>query len=218
MLLDAQNEEDSRARMTDEQVRDEVVTLLLAGQLTTANSLSWTWYLLAKHLQVEARLHEDLDRTIAGRLPTFADIKELPYTEKIVRESLRLYSPGWMMGRRALNDYQVGSYLAPAGSILVVSPYLMHRNARYFPEPFRFDPERWTPEFRAALPKYAYFPFGGGPRGCIGEGFAWMEMILVVATVAQHWKLRLTSDRPVLPQPLVTLQPKHGLSMTTLRR
>ena len=217
LLLLAQREADNDAQMTDEQVRDEVVTILLAGQLTTANSLSWTWYLLSQHLEIETRLHEELDHVLNGRLPTHADIQALPYTEKIIRESLRLYSPGWMMGRRALNDYQVGSYIAPAGSILVVSPYLMHRHARYFPEPLRFDPDRWTLEFKAALPKYAYFPFGGGPRGCIGEGFAWMEMILVVATVAQQWKLRLMPDHPVLPQPLVTLQPKHGLSMTTLR-
>jgi cytochrome P450 len=218
MLLDAQDEEDSAARMTDEQVRDEVVTILLAGQVTTANSLSWTWYLLAKYPEVEARLHEELDHAIAGRLPTFTDVQALPYTEKVIRESLRLYSPGWMMGRRAIKDYQLGGYIAPAGSVLVVSPYLAHRDARYFPEPLRFDPERWTPEFKAKLPKYAYFPFGGGPRGCIGEGFAWMEMTLIVATVAQQWKLRLVPDHPVVPQPLVTLQPKHGLNMSVLRR
>jgi cytochrome P450 len=221
MLLLAQDEESSNVRMTDEQVRDEVMTILLAGQLTTANSLSWTWYLLSKHLEVETRLHEELDYVLCGRLPTHVNIQALPYTEKVIRESLRLYSPGWMMGRRALKDYQVRSYVAPAGSVLVVSPYLMHRDARYFPEPLRFDPERWTPEFRSALPKYAYFPFGGGPRGCIGEGFAWMEMILIVATLAQQWKLRLHPGHPVVPQPLVTLQPKHGkhgLRMTTLRR
>ena len=218
MLLNAQDEENSNIRMTDEQVRDEVMTILLAGQVTTANSLSWTWYLLSEHQEVEARLHEELDTVIGDRLPTHTDIQALPYTEKIIRESLRLYSPGWMMGRRVLNDYQVRSYVAPADSVLVVSPYLMHRDARYFPEPLRFDPERWTPEFKATLPKYAYFPFGGGPRGCIGEGFAWMEMILIVATLAQQWKLRLAPGRPVVPQPLITLQPKHGLHMTALQR
>jgi cytochrome P450 len=218
MLLLAQGKADSDARITDEQVRDEVVTILLAGQLTTANSLSWTWYLLSQHFEVETRLYEELDAVLGGKLPTHANVQTLSYTEKVIRESLRLYSPGWMMGRRALNDYQVGSYIAPADSILVVSPYLMHRDARYFPEPLRFDPERWTAEFRDRLPKYAYFPFGGGPRGCIGEGFAWMEMILVVATLAQQWKLRLIPDHPVVSQPLVTLQLKHGLSMTALRR
>ena len=218
MLLDAQDEEDSDARMRDEQVRDEVMTLVLAGQLTTANTLSWTWYLLSKHPEVEARLHDEVDRVLGGRLPVLADLKALSYTEKVITETLRLYPPQWMMARRALNDYKVGGYVAPARSVVVVSQYVMHRDARYFSEPLRFDPERWTPEFRAALPKYAYFPFGGGPRGCIGEGFAWMEIILFVATLAQQWKLRLVPGRPVIPQPLVTLRPKNGLRMTALQR
>lgn len=218
MLLDAQDEEDSRARMTNEQVRDEAVTLLLTGQLTTANALTWTWYLLAKHPEVEARVHEELDHTISGRLPRFTDLQALPYTEKVIRESLRLYPPGWMTTRRALGDYQVGSYLAPARSILMMSQYVIQRDPRYFLEPLRFDPERWTAQFKVALPKYAYFPFAGGPRGCIGEGFAWTEMTLVIATLAQQWKLELAPGRPVVPQPLLTLRPKQGLKMTVTRR
>jgi cytochrome P450 len=218
MLLIAQDEEDSTARMTDEQVRDEVMTIVLAGQLTTANALSWTWYLLSKHQEVENRLHEELDRVLGNGLPALADLKALLYTEKVITESLRLYPPAWMTPRRALDDYQIGGYIAPARSIVMMSQYVMHRDARYFPEPLRFDPERWTPEFRAALPKYAYFPFGGGPRGCIGEGFAWMEMIFVVATLAQQWKLRLVPGQRVVPQPLIALRPKHGLSMTALHR
>jgi cytochrome P450 len=218
MLLIAQDEEDSTARMTDEQVRDEVMTIVLAGQLTTANALSWTWYLLSKHQEVENRLHEELDRVLGNGLPVLADLKALLYTEKVITESLRLYPPAWMTPRRALDDYQIGGYIAPARSIVMMSQYVMHRDARYFPEPLRFDPERWTPEFRAALPKYAYFPFGGGPRGCIGEGFAWMEMIFVVATLAQQWKLRLVPGQRVVPQPLIALRPKHGLSMTALHR
>jgi cytochrome P450 len=218
MLLLAQDEADSDARMTDEQVRDEAMTIVLAGQLTTANALSWTWYLLSKHPEVETRLHKELDRVLGSRLPILADIQSLAYTEKVITESLRLYPPAWMTARRALDDYQVGGYVAPARSIVMMSQYVMHRDARYFLEPLRFDPERWTPEFRAALPKYAYFPFGGGPRGCIGEGFAWMEMVLIVATLAQRWKLRLDPRHPVVPQPLIALRPKHGLSMTALRR
>jgi cytochrome P450 len=218
MLLIAQDEEDSTARMTDEQVRDEVMTIVLAGQLTTANALSWTWYLLSKHQEVENRLHEELDRVLGNGLPVLADIQSLAYTEKVITESLRLYPPAWMTPRRALDDYQIGGYIAPARSIVMMSQYVMHRDARYFPEPLRFDPERWTPELRAALPKYAYFPFGGGPRGCIGEGFAWMEMIFVVATLAQQWKLRLVPGQRVVPQPLIALRPKHGLSMTALHR
>jgi cytochrome P450 len=218
MLLDAQDEEDSTARMTDKQVRDEAMTMLLAGQLTTANTLTWTWYLLSKHQEVENRLHKELDHVLDSRLPELGDLEALSYTKKIIIEALRLYPPQWMMTRRALNDYQAGDYVVPAGSVVVVSQYVIHRDARYFPEPLRFAPERWTPEFRAALPKYAYFPFGGGPRGCLGEGFAWMEIILVVATLAQQWKLRLRPGHHVVPQPLVTLRPKHGLPMTALRR
>ena len=218
MLLDAQDEEDSTARMTDKQVRDEAMTMLLAGQLTTANTLTWTWYLLSKHQEVENRLHKELDHVLDSRLPELGDLEALSYTEKIITEALRLYPPQWMMTRRALNDYQAGDYVVPAGSVVVVSQYVIHRDARYFPEPLRFAPERWTPEFKATLPKYAYFPFGGGPRGCIGEGFAWMEMILIVAALAQQWKLQLAPGSRVVPQPLVTLRPKQGLSMTALRR
>jgi len=218
MLLIAQDEEDSTARMTDEQVRDEVMTIILAGQLTTANALSWTWYLLSKHPEVETRVHEELDRVLGSRPPLLADLKTLSYTEKVITESLRLYPPAWMTARRAVNDYKVAAYIAPARSIVMMSQYVMHRDARYFRDPLRFDPERWTPEFNVALPKYAYFPFGGGPRGCIGEGFARMEMILIVATLAQQWKLRLVPGHRVVPQPLIALRPKHGLSMTALRR
>ena len=218
MLLLAQDEENIDVRMTDEQVRDEAMTIVLAGQLTTANALSWTWYLLSKYPEVEARLHEEVDQVLGGRLPALGDIQALSYAEKVIRESLRLYPPAWMTARRALDEYQMGSYVAPARSIVMMSQYVMQRDARYFPQPLRFDPERWTPEFKVALPKYAYFPFGGGPRGCIGEGFAWMEMILVVATLAQRWKLLLRPDHTVIPQPLIALRPKHGLNMTALRR
>jgi cytochrome P450 len=221
MLLDAQDEEDSAARMTDKQVRDEAMTMLLSGQLTTANTLAWTWYLLSKHQEVENRLHDELDRVLGSRLPELGDLEALSYTEKIITETLRLYPPQWMLTRRALNDYQAGDSVVPAGYVVVVSQYLIHRDARYFQEPLRFQPERWTPEFKAALPKYSYFPFGGGPRGCIGEGFAWMEMILVVATLAQQWKLQLRAGRRVVPQQRVTLRPKHGkhgLSMIAFQR
>ncbi len=131
---------------------------------------------------------------------------------------MRLYPPAWMVGRRAVADFPMGGYTVPARSIVLMSQYVMHRDARYFPEPDQFAPDRWTPEFKAALPKYAYFPFGGGPRQCIGEGFAWMEAVLLLATLAQHWKLRLVPGHPVVPQPMVTLRPKHGLLMTAHRR
>jgi cytochrome P450 len=218
MLLVAQDEEDPEVRMSDQQVRDEAMTIFLAGHETTANALNWTWYLLSEHPAIEARLHEELDRVLNKRLPTLADMPTLPYTEKVISESFRLYPPAWMVGRRALADCELGGYVVPARSIVIMSQYVMHRDARYFVEPLRFDPERWTPEFKGTLPKYAYFPFGGGPRQCIGEGFAWMEAILLLATIARQWKLALLPGFPVVPQPMVTLRPKHGLQMIALQR
>jgi cytochrome P450 len=217
MLL-THDKEEGDAGMTDQQVRDQMVTILIAGHDTTAAALTWTWYLLSEHPEVEARLHEELDDVLGNRLPTFADTQALPFTENVIRESLRIYPPVWMMWRRAVEDYEVDGYIAPARSIVVMSQHVMHRDARYFPEPLRFDPERWTREFKAALPKYTYFPFGGGPRQCIGESFAWMEAILLIATLAQQWKFRLVPGQPVIPQTLLTQRPRHGLSMTAFRR
>jgi len=217
MLLVAQDEED-HGTMTDQQVRDEAMTILLAGHETTANALTWTWYLVSTAPKVEARLHEEVDRVLHGRLPTVADIGALSYVERVVTEAMRLYPPAWIIGRRALQDYPIGDYVAPARSILVMSPYVLQRDARYFADPERFDPGRWTADFRAALPPFAYFPFGGGPRRCIGDSFAWMELVLVVATIAQHWRLTLVPGHPVEPQPLVTLRTKHGMRMTVQQR
>jgi cytochrome P450 len=217
MLLLAHDEED-HGTMSDKQVRDEAMTIFLAGHETTANALTWTWYLVSQSPEVEARLHEEVDRVLQGRLPTVQDIPALGYVERIVTETMRLYPPAWIIGRRALQDYPIGEYVAPAQSIFVMSAYVMQRDARYFAEPDRFDPDRWTPEFRAALPPFAYFPFGGGPRRCIGDSFAWMELVLVVATIAQQWRLTLVPGHPVEPQPLVTLRTKHGMRMTATRR
>jgi cytochrome P450 len=153
-----------------------------------------------------------------GRQPTVQDIPALTYVERVVTESMRLYPPAWIIGRRTLHDYAIGDYVAPARSVFVMSPYVLQRDARYFAEPDRFDPDRWTPEFRAALPPFAYFPFGGGPRRCIGDSFAWMELVLVVATIAQQWRLVLVPGHPVEPQPLVTLRTKHGMRMIATRR
>jgi cytochrome P450 len=213
MLLTAQDE-DEGGGMTDQQVRDEAMTIFLAGHETTANALTWTWYLLGGAPDVEARLHAELDRVLQGRLPTMKDLAALSYVERVVTEAMRLYPPAWIIGRRAIAEYQLGDYVVPPRSILVMSPYIMHRDPRFYADPERFDPDRWTPEFRAALPKFAYFPFGGGPRQCIGESFAWMELILVVATIAQQRRLRLVPGHPVVPQPLITLRAKHGMRMT----
>jgi cytochrome P450 len=222
MLLMARDEEQAGETggrgMTDQQVRDEAMTIFLAGHETTANALAWTWYLLSGSPGLEAKLHEELDRVLGGRLPTFEDIPMLPYVENVVTESMRLYPPAWIIGRRALDDYPIGDYVVPARSIVLVSPYITHRDARYFPDPDRFLPDRWTPEFKASLPPCAYFPFGAGARRCIGESFAWMEMVLVLSTIAQRWRLRLVPGHPVVPQPVVTLRLRHGLKMTVHAR
>ena len=217
MLLAAQDEEDGGG-MTDQQVRDEAMTIFLAGHETTANALTWTWYLLSTDPAVEAKLHAEVDRVLQGRLPVMGDLPALGYVERVVTESMRLYPPAWIIGRRAIADYQLGDYIAPARSILVMSPYIMQRDPRFYADPDRFEPDRWTPEFRATLPKFAYFPFGGGPRQCIGESFAWMELILLVSTISQHCRLRLVPGHPVVPQPLITLRAKHGMRMTVERR
>jgi cytochrome P450 len=217
MLLTAQDE-DEGGGMTDQQVRDEAMTIFLAGHETTANALTWTWYLLSQNPDVEATLHAEVDRALQGRLPTMKDLASLSYVERVVTESMRLYPPAWIIGRRAIAEYQLGHYVAPPQSILVMSPYVMQRDPRFYADPERFDPERWTPEFRVALPKFAYFPFGGGPRQCIGESFAWMELVLLVATIAQQYRLHLVPGHPVVPQPLITLRARHGMRMTVERR
>ena len=216
MLLAARDEEDAGgdgSGMTDEQVRDEAMTIFLAGHETTANALTWTWYLLSGAPEMQARLHEEVDRVLRGRLPNVADIPSLPFVERVVTESMRLYPPAWIVGRRAIAEYPIDGYVAPARAIFVMSPYVVHRDVRHYADAERFDPDRWTREFRSALPKFAYFPFGGGPRQCIGESFAWMELILIVATIAERWQLRLVPGHPVAPQPLVTLRTKHGMRM-----
>jgi cytochrome P450 len=218
MLLLAQDDEDAGRRMTDVQVRDEAMTIFLAGHETTANALMWTWYLLSQAPAAEAALHDEVDRVLERRVPTMADIPSLPYTERVVTESMRLYPPAWIIGRRAIDAYPIDGYVAPARSILIMSPWIVHRDGRYYPEPDRFRPERWTPEFKASLPQFAYFPFGGGPRRCIGESFAWMELMLIVATLAQQWRFELAPNHPVVPQPLVTLRAKHGMKMIARRR
>ena len=218
MLIMAQDEEGDGEGMTDEQLRDEAMTIFLAGHETTANALTWTWYLLSQHADVEAKLHAEIDAVLGERLPTAADLPALRYTEMVLAESMRLYPPAWILGRRALKDYEVGGYCIPAGSIVIMSPYVMQRDERYFPDPDAFNPERWTSEEREARPPFSYFPFGGGPRRCIGEGFAWMEGILLIATLARSWRMRLVPNHVVATQPVVTLRPKYGMRMQLERR
>ena len=210
MLLLAQEEDD---RMTDQQVRDEALTLFLAGHETTANALTWTWYLLSQHPEVEQRLHHEIDEVLGDRAPELSDVPNLRYAEMIFSEALRLYPPAWAIGRMATGPFELGGIEIPAKSICILSPYLVQRDPRWFADPEKFDPERWTPEARDSRPKFSYFPFGGGARVCIGERFAWMEGVIVMAAIAQKWRLRLAPGQRVEPLPLITLRVKNGLRM-----
>ena len=212
MLLATRDEEGQG--MSDKQLRDEILTLLLAGHETTALALSWTWYLLAQNPEAEKKLHEELDFVLGGREPVVEDLPRLPYAERVIKESLRLYPPAYAILRLATEDVEIGGYTIPKGSSAGVSPWVTHHDARFFPEPDRFLPERWTEEFQKKLPRYAYFPFGGGPRICIGAQFALMEAALLLATIAQRWRLRLVPGHPVELFPSITLRPKHGIRVT----
>jgi cytochrome P450 len=216
MLLLARDDDDNP--MTDRQVRDELVTLFLAGHETTANALNFTWVLLAQNPDVEAKLHHEIDTVLNGRAPTMADLKALPYTEQVFKEVLRLYPPAYSYGRRALRDTQIGGYAIPAGAGVTVFNYYTQRNGEYFPDPERFDPDRFSPEREPEIDRYAYVPFGGGPRVCIGNSFAMMEARLMIATIAQRWKLRLSPGQRVELDPLITLRPRGGLPMLLERR
>ncbi len=213
LLLEAFPEPRDRAYL-----RDQIITIFLAGYETIANALSWTGYLLSQNPQAEERFHSELDMELAGRLPTVDDLPQLRYTEMVLAESMRLYPPAWAMGRRALHDFALGPYFLPARTTVLMSQYVLHRDPRYFPDPLRFNPERFTPQAKAARPKLAYFPFGAGPRQCIGESFAWMEGVLALATIGQEWKLRLATGQKVEPQPLITLRPKYGMRMIVEKR
>lgn len=211
MLLEARDE-DGSGGMSRTQIRDEAMTIFLAGHETTAQALAWTWYLLSANPEAEARLHDELDRVLNGRPPGAADAARLPYTRAVVAESIRLYPPAWSIARRALTELELGGYRIARGSIVVTSPWIVQRDARWFPEPARFDPERWLVD-DPARPRLAYFPFGGGTRICIGERFAWTEAMLVLATLASRWRARLVPGHPVEPLPRITLRPRYGLRM-----
>lgn len=206
------------AGLTDEQVREEAITLLLAGHETTANLLSWTWYLLSEHPEIEARVHAEIDQALAGRRPTVADLPRMPYAEKVLLETLRLYPPAWAMGRRAIDDYELDGYTIPAGSLVALNPYVTHHDARFYANPFAFDPDRWTDEERERRPRYSFIPFGGGPRLCIGAGFAMMESRLLLATIGRRWEMRVAPGHSVEIAPQLTLRPRHGMRMTVRAR
>jgi cytochrome P450 len=211
MLLASRDEESDHSGMTDEQLRDEVLTIFLAGYETVANALTWTWYLLSQNPEAEARMHAEIDAVLSGRLPTLEDLPRLRYTEMVLAESMRLYPPAWAMGRQSIADVELGPYRFPAGTYFFFSQYIIQRSEEYFPDPLRFDPERFLPERKAGRPRFAYFPFGAGGRQCIGEAFAWMEGVLMLATIAQQWRLRFVPGQTVDVQPKITLRPKYPM-------
>jgi cytochrome P450 len=221
MLISARDEDptqNSSKKLNSEELRDEVLTIFLAGYETVANALAWTWLLLGQNPEAEGRLHAELDTVLLdssgqARLPTLEDLSHLPYTEMVLAESMRLYPPAWAMGRQATHDIEIGPYFVPQGTYFLFSQYIIQRNPKYFPDPLAFRPERFTAEAKAQRPKFAYFPFGGGGRQCIGESFAWMEAILVLATLAQRWRLKVVETHPIALQPKITLRPKHGIQV-----
>ncbi len=212
MLMDARDEETGQG-MTDQQLRDEVVTLMIAGHETTANALTWTFYLISKYPDAARRLRAELDSVLAGRVPTAADLPQLTYTRQVIEETLRLYPPVWITNRQALDEDEIGGYRIPAGADVGVSPYVVHRDPAIWDNPEGFDPDRFTPARAASRPHYAYIPFGGGPRLCIGQGFAMTEATLVLATIAQRYALHLLPGYQAVPLAHATLRPAGGMPM-----
>jgi cytochrome P450 len=218
MLVAAQDDPEDGAGMTDQQIRDEAFTMIQAGHETVANGMSWALYLVAEHPDVEAKLLEELDRVLAGRLPTMSDIPELQFTRSIFAEAMRLYPPIPVSGRRAIEDNELAGYTIPAGTTVLMSEYLIHRDPRWWQEPDAFDPDRWTPEAEARRPRFAYFPFGGGSRLCIGEPFAWMEGVLVLATVLQRWHMEVVPEQRIKAHPRISLTPQGGMRVHVFAR
>ena len=219
ILLRVRDAEGDAAGLADEEIRDEILTMFTAGHETISSALTWTWHLLSLHPEVEAALHAEVDGVLeGGRAPGVDDLPRLPYTRMVLAESMRIYPPVWIIARRNVEDCQLGEHLVPAGSFLYLSQYVVHHDARYYPDPDRFDPTRWTPEGIASRPKYSYFPFGGGGRQCIGEGYAWTEGVLLLALLAQRWRLEPVPGQRIDIDPVITLRPKHGLRMTTHAR
>ncbi|MEL7315166.1 MAG: cytochrome P450 [Cyanobacteria bacterium J06559_3] len=217
MLLQVKDETDG-SQMSDRQLRDELTTLVLAGHETTANAMAWTWMLLAQNPAVATQLHQELDAVLQGRSPTVVDIPQLPVTQAILKESMRLYPPVSLIARSASQAYVLQSYQIPKNCIILMSPWVMQRSDRYFEEPLAFKPERWQSDLEKQLPKGVYIPFGEGPRICIGKGFAQMEATLILATLAQQYQLDLMPEATIEPLPSITLRPKGGVRMTLRRR
>jgi cytochrome P450 len=218
MLLRASDQEGDGSGMTDRQLRDECITLFTAGHETTANAITFTWYLLAQYPEVERALREELATVLGGRLPTLEDVPKLPYVKAVLSESMRLYPPAWAIGREVVRPCEIGGYPLAPKTVVLVTQWVTHRDERFWPEPLCFRPERWMQQQKTERPRYAYFPFGGGSRSCIGEAFAWMEATLILATLAQGWRMELLDRPPIDVQPTITLRPKHGVRVRLLQR
>ena len=218
MLKMAVQDGETETSDTQQRIRDHAITLIAAGHETTAHVLAWTWYLLSQHPQAEAKLHSELALVLGGRPPSADDLPSLEYAEQVLTEVMRLYPPSWANLRRARRDVETGGHTIPKGAYVLVSQYVTQRDPRWFSDPASFRPERWTPECRASLHRFAYFQFGGGPRQCVGESFARMEALLVLAGISQQWRLSMVPGHNVVPEPLITLRPKGGMPMTLHRR
>jgi len=212
MLLAAQDE-DGGGGMSDTQLRDEAMTLFMAGHETTANTLAWAWFLLATHPEAEAKLHEELDRVLGDRPPTFADLPRLPFAERVITEGLRVYPTVWVVGREAVEPCEIGGRTIKVGTTLFMSQWVVHRDPRFFDDPTAFRPDRWADDLARRIPRYAYFPFGGGPRICIGNGFAMMESILLLAAIARRYRMALAPDAEIKPLATMTLRPDKGVKV-----
>ena len=218
LLLNSQDEKVDGGGMNDQQVRDEALTLFLTAFDTTSTALTWVWYLLSQNPEAEAELHEELDRVLEGRVPTAEDVANLKYTRMVLGESMRMFPPSYVIPRQALENFPIDKYVVPRGTIILMSPYLIHHDSRFHTNPEKFDPRAWDKHSRSANSKYEFFPFSRGPRACIGEPFAWMQGILVLASIAQFWRIKLAPGHPVELLPLMNLRPKYGMVMSLHRR
>lgn len=218
LLLVAGDIEENGKRLTDREIRDQALIFFLAAYDTTALALTWTWYLLSQNPECEAALHSELHTVLNGRVPAFEDIPHLSYTRAVFAESLRLYPPGYVIARRAIEEFELDGYVVPRGATILMSPYLIHRDPRYYEKPETFNPGRWLLQPESDRLKFSYFPFGGGARVCIGDSFSWTEGTLVLATLAQYWKPKLVPGHPVAYLPLLNLRPKYGMRMVLEQR
>jgi len=220
MLLEAVDTEDSTGRMSDQQVHDECLTIMLAGHETTANALSFALWLMAKHPEMQTRVHDEAREVLGDRAATADDYARLPYATQLFSETLRLYPPVWVIARTCVQPYEIAGYAIPKGAILVASQFVIHRDPRFYSDPLRFDPERFAKDGAKSRPRFAFFPFAAGSRQCIGEGLAWMEGVLSLATIVRDWRLTASqgAGREIALNPAISLRPKFGVPLVVERR